>query len=489
MSWPGLPAEIRRHILEQLFNAARAHGEPLSGYTVVSLEFQAFLEGRLYYSLDVRPRELGTFMAVFNKVYRRKYVQRLGLVLNLPCQTIPSPIGWQSHMPEHRPLLLMLLIYTGGPDRRPILPGLRAQQRLDNSIFITGVRSLFRLLATWTREQVTSRGILLEIIADAKSYWQTMGENMQRLNGPRRIHSTQIVDGRLMSASIDIPPREWQRTLKAAELDFHFELGLYGGSRGKGKDEDEDEDEDKERGRRWRPRRREPPFPKVRVVTALTIRRRTIRRFHPKAVQAIVQSLPCLEDLDWHIRPYPTLSIYRTFEQDLNRVLLVLPSSMQQVHVTQVHDYVLEQGETNVDYQRADAVFRYIWRTKLSQLQGLSLEYKARTLESEMKHSATLWPNLERLVLRPRGSISNHAPTEDFNRLMQNAAQVVRRMPKLRFLMIYDTTGLTMGCLVCRILESSLAIGIKCSWRCHINTATMEAWDVTAGARRLYDIG
>lgn len=181
MSWYTLPQEIHYAILEQVVEIAQGHNEPLARYTTVSREWRVFLEGHIFRYLHVTPDDLDKFTAAFKVVRRRKYLQRLGLVLH---QHPPIDLCPEANTAEEMALMQMLIINRHGANAYRHLPELRRQQILDNTSFHTGIYSIFRVLATWTQEQVFYAGVAFEIIAESKSYWQRMAERLRRIDGP-----------------------------------------------------------------------------------------------------------------------------------------------------------------------------------------------------------------------------------------------------------------------------------------------------------------
>ncbi|KAG8424734.1 hypothetical protein J3458_001504 [Metarhizium acridum] len=407
MPWNMLPRELSNEILTQVVETACSSNEPIARYASVCRGWQAFFEWYTFCSLDVTPGDLDTFRSAFQAVQRRRYLQRLGLVLALPQHPPIRFHNSQGDTEEQTALLLMRMIWDGGPGAYYVPPGLKHQHGLDNMSFVSGVSSLFRLLAAWTRDQVSDRGVALEIIADSKSYWQRMAERLRQYGRLSAMHQRPVQNLWMVSGTrflaTSVSWRDWQGPICAAEVDFNFELGLYYGGACGGQ------------GRIARTRGREELFPIVRVITAVSIRRRTVRRFHPEAVRAIVRSLPCLQRLDWQLRPFVTCKSKRPFEHDIVKVLRALPSSLRHVHVTQVQMYLIRCRRR--DYECDGVLFRSIW-ARLSRLESLSLEYHGRTLESYMKNNTTPWPKLERLVFAARGSIGDH-PTDDLNRLVR----------------------------------------------------------------------
>ncbi|KAF5131101.1 hypothetical protein E5D57_007450 [Metarhizium anisopliae] len=478
MSWNMLPRQIRNDVLARVVETAYSNDEPLAGYASVSRDWQAFFEQHTFCSLDVTPGDLDMFETSFQEPGRKRCLQRVGLVLDLPQHPPIRLHNDRGTTEEETALLLMRRIWDGGPRASFYPPELSHQKTLDDMALVSGISSLFGILAAWTRHQVSSHGVALEIIADSKSYWQKMAERMRRYGGIPATPGMPVPGPWVLSSTqfpatfFSLSQYDWQGPVCAAQEDFNFELGLnHGGA------PMEPTRSSATRGcRQW--------FPSVSVISAMSVLRRTVRRFHPDALGAIIWSLPCLRMLDWQLRPLVACKSKRPLDLDIVHVLFSLPVSLRHLHITQVHTYFLRYWRG--DYEPDGVLFRILWY-RLSELKSLSLEYDGHTLESYMANSTTLWPNLESLILSAKGSIGD-SPTHDLNRLVRNAAYMLLRTPRLRSMVLYDTTGRGVGCFTCRFEEDTLALRFKCSWFFVPDADSMASWRDMAVALGIQNI-
>lgn len=478
MPWNMLPRHIRDDVLARVVETAYSNNEPLAGYASVSRDWQAFFEQHTFCSLDVSLGDLGMFETSFQERGRRRCLQRVGLVLDLPQHPPIQVHNDRATTEEETALLLMRRLWDGGPGASFYPPELSHQKTLDDLALFSGISSLFGLLETWAQHHVSDHGVALEIIADSKSYWQRMAERMRRYGGIPVIHGVPVPGPWVLSRTqfaptlFSLSQHDWQGPVCAAQEDFNFELGLNDGGPPM-----EPTRTSATRGcRRW--------FPSVSVISTMSVLRRTVRRFHPDALGAIIWSLPCLRMLDWQLRPVVACKIKRPIDLDIVHVLFSLPMSLQHLHITQVHTYLIPYWRG--DYEPDGVLFRILWY-RLSELKSLSLEYDGHTLESYMANSTTLWPNLESLILAAKGSIGD-SPTHDLSRLVRNAAYMLLLTPRLRFMMLYDTTSRGVGCFTCRVAEDTLALGFKCSWYFVPDAPAMASWRDTAVALRIQNI-
>lgn len=232
---------------------------------------------------------------------------------------------------------------------------------------------------------------------------------------------------------------------------------------------------------------RELSFPKVGVVTSLSILPRVIRRCHPRAVRAIIKSVPFLKSFECHIRPSPSPINNRTIDQDVAQVLRALPLSLQQVRLTQVYGDMLRDGGRYQYSQHIGAPFGRIWGNLSQQLESLSLEYNGRIVDFFMEQCTTPWPKLQKLVLRSRESKEGES-TNSLNFQLQNTARVALRIPKLKFLMIYDKSGQNVSCFTSHFLGNTIALNLMYSGHFQLSRASIASWHVTATAHRAHSV-
>ncbi|KAM0218612.1 hypothetical protein ACHAQD_006735 [Fusarium lateritium] len=181
------------------------------------------------------------------------------------------------------------------------MPWLEDQQRKTSEAFDYAVRCLFWRLMTWKVSEVHGRGIRLEIITDSESYWQKAAAKIRQHTRPLTLHvlNPQVLNGTFK-----------ERVLKAAGLDFHFSFEVHEMA--------------------WR------LIPMVRVISSLSIRRKSIRHFDPKAIGHILSHLPNVRAFIWEVMPHGHWKSEHRFTDDLQKTVHLWPASLRMVMVRQV---------------------------------------------------------------------------------------------------------------------------------------------------------
>jgi hypothetical protein len=96
------------------------------------------------------------------------------------------------------------------------------------------------------------------------------------------------------------------KTLRAADLGFHFLLGVMN----------------------WR-------LSVVQIISDVSIPKRNIHQFKPKAIGRILNSLPHLSTFTWAIRPHVRRRIELHFYEQLQETVNMWPTSLTRVGLTQ----------------------------------------------------------------------------------------------------------------------------------------------------------
>lgn len=294
--WYNICAEIRHMILVQLARAVPHEKGAMAAYARVSKEWQTFFEPYSFRSLKIQSTDLKRFQEIFAVHRRRAYLQHLGL---------------KTTIPEHKLELLrlvrctdienlfaqMTLLYKRRSEYDTHMPWIEKQEYRNNVEFDNALRSLFHCLTYWTVRQVHFLGIKLEIIADSKSHWQEAATVIQELCEPMVIH---IPDRLVVSSYCQ------EKTLRAAELDFHFLLGVMN----------------------WE-------LPVVQVISEVSIPKSNIHQLEPNSVVHILNSLPRLRTFIWAIRPHVSRRDKRRFYEQFQETVHMWPKSLTRVGLTQ----------------------------------------------------------------------------------------------------------------------------------------------------------
>ncbi|EXK28193.1 hypothetical protein FOMG_15200 [Fusarium oxysporum f. sp. melonis 26406] len=309
MFWYDLPWDIRVEILQHLAQASTYEKRSLSNYASVAREWQPVFEKVSFKRLVITPSELGMFQAVFDVIRRRQCLQHIAYRLEFPRHRLADDDHVGGFGDENL-FLQMRLISRTGEGANDTLSRLPQQQKEIDEAFTTSLRALFLELSSWKTDECL-KGFELEIVADTESDWQKNATRIRRTYPMRFTGETRdSVPATSDTTVIRYSPNTWHNTLRAAELDFVFFLRLA-----------------LEPGNML--------SPMVHVVSSLSILRKSIRQFSPRAIAHIISRLPNLRKLIWEIRPYCHWRAEYAFYQALEETGQLWPASIEMVRIRQ----------------------------------------------------------------------------------------------------------------------------------------------------------
>lgn len=461
-TWDGLPVEIQFIILETLAEVEYNQGTSLVGYATVSRTWQPVFEKFTFRNVSVRASGLDDFGTTFGDVRRRRHVRYIGLVLELAqyeevCTYSAQDLADESCGPffrsrEDLAMAQLLTIAQGGADIVRSLPHVQNEQTRNNALVAKALVAFVGHLGRWTRAEACREGLAVEIIASSQSYWQKMAAHLRQRDGPPVL---QLADDNLNLKSFPIPPYMWERCLRAAELNFHFALGLdFGEAPGSA-----------------------PPvaLPTAPAVTRVSVLGRTNRSFEPGALATILRCFPSAADLDLELWPRARRSVKHAFDSRLVDTVASWPPSLRRVRIHQMEDPDYPGVPRNNPH--IGALGHKLARL-CERLEHLSVSYRIDALNF-FSASVPQWASLERLTLRSRHMIVDDYPST-LNLLLRAAARAALRMPKIKCLTIYCLDGLRGGLFTFEVLERSADIDIKCSWPFELDEECMEVWESVA---------
>ncbi|RKL38392.1 hypothetical protein BFJ72_g7203 [Fusarium proliferatum] len=310
MRWNSLYAEARLKILDFVANSTIHEKGSIGRYARVSREWQDWFEIFTFKRVEVSPSNIMLFANTFLKIRRRKYLQYIGVRLDLPVHKhIRDPSFHRNEFVNINQQMKALA--QKAPTLHREYPWLRHQEEESNRSFTIILRGLFMELFQWKREDCHHEGIELELIADSKSHWQKTAEEYLALDPPTDIGNETFYDS--LSSELQVfhaPPYHGRNVLHDAELDFHFWLKLdvpIGGKLG----------------------------PEVQVISSLSILRRSVRHFDPESIAHIVSLLPRLRILRWEVRPHAHWETEHKFHRHLRLLLSALSPAMDKVRIQQ----------------------------------------------------------------------------------------------------------------------------------------------------------
>ncbi|KAK2690744.1 hypothetical protein QWA68_010531 [Fusarium oxysporum] len=309
MFWYEFPWDIRVEILQHLAQTSTHKKRSLSNYASVAREWQQVFEKVSFKSLVITPSELGMFQAAFHVIRRRQCLQHIAYRLEFPRHRhiYDDHVGGFG---DENVFLQMRLISRTGEGACDTLSRLSLQQQEIDGAFTTNLRALFVELSSWKTDECL-KGVELEIVADTESHWQKNATRIRQTYPMMFTRETRnSVPATPDTTVIRYSPNTWHNTLQAAELDFCFFLRLA-----------------LEPGNML--------SPMVHVISSLSILRKSIRQFSPRAVAHIISRLPNLRKLIWEIRPYCHWRAEYAFYRALEETGQFWPASIEMVRIRQ----------------------------------------------------------------------------------------------------------------------------------------------------------
>ncbi|KAH7166355.1 hypothetical protein EDB81DRAFT_918732 [Dactylonectria macrodidyma] len=458
MSWNSLPSQVRDTILTRLSETERHPRHSFSRYATVCKDWQHNFEKVIFSKLRVSASDASSFSRVFRIKRRRKYLQHLGLSLNLPEHEY-TPFHGAGGSDEEKAMAQIYIISHYG--HCEFAPSLKLQEKQNNISFTKAIWVLLSVLRSWKRTQVR-HGINLEIIADTKSYWQNMGAKMRRDNGPMAIFledSPRDSDGQKRYRRMTLSPHERTPILVTAQLDFHSSLDFdFLGS----------------------PVASVEALPKVDVVTSLSILQRTVRHFQPGAIGAIIKCFPFLAKITWQSWPLPHYINKDAFSLTLAKTMSCWPASLEEVCLTHVtfFEYPNRCSRGRHGHNLYPGLFSGELSFLSQRLKRLTVNYTIDAI-TFLTEAPQQWPKLEQLVLRSKQWILDELPLAT-NEILLRAAFAASGMPSLKLFGLWSANRTKAGCLTYARQADACVLDVRCSWMFTVDGRCLAAWQDVA---------
>ncbi|PNP74382.1 hypothetical protein FNYG_12431 [Fusarium nygamai] len=467
MRWHSLYAEARLEILDFVVHSTIHEKGSIAQYACVSREWQEWFEIFTFERLEISASDIMPFITAFMNLRRRKYLQYIGVRLDLPIHKhIRDPFldrdrfanihQQMQALSQNAPTLLSSpcrnkfsatsLNYNKAPTLYDSYPWLEQQEEENNRAFTIILRGLFMELFQWRREDCYHEGIELEIIADTKSHWQKTAEEYRALNPPSDNGSGDFHNS--LSSELQIfhaPPYHGHKVLHDGELDFHFWLELdvhFGGTLG----------------------------PEVHVISGLSILRRSVRHFDPEFIAHIVSLLPRLRALRWEVRPHAHWRTEHKFHSQLQKLLETLNPAMAKVRIQQQ-----PTSKPLISPRPSED------RPGLGERLILSCPFLTN-IYMDIKVDITKFfcmrnhlQNVQNMCVRTHQALLDELPNTT-NQLFSDIGREVSRMPKLSALCVFNKTD-TVACAVNFIVaRDSFKVITHCSWPFNVRDDTKACW-------------
>ncbi|KAF4961256.1 hypothetical protein FSARC_10238, partial [Fusarium sarcochroum] len=426
MRWSKLPAELRLEVLEYLARVTYYHRKrkTLAKYATVSPEWQIFFEGHTMRSIEVKQSEIDTFRFIFRTKRRRRCLRNIGLVLELELHDTTSL--WYPEGATRNHTFGEMWLLASQPT---VLPMLVSEAVKRNKIFARTAQALFCELSPWRKSHVWHTGINLEIIAKSKSFWQKEACKLQPSTDPV-VFGTQTFS-----------KSEQEQILEAAKADFRSSIGLYFKSAA-------------------------PKMPQVKVITSLSILRKSVRHFDPRALARLMGYLPSLKTFVWEMRPRGHRNIEHELQEQLSTAIKDWPSGLNDVQISQPTPF-----DNYLTLSPSLAMLSANLADRAQCLSCLSLRHCTDAVEF-FKPGIRRFPNMKYLTLRSKQLVVDELPSSG-HYLLGLTAKAVSCMPKLRNLTLFNMHGDHIGLLTYEISDNMLTLKLRCSWPFEIREGTI----------------
>jgi hypothetical protein len=284
-SWNTLPPEIRCMVLEHLARSEFWDEKSLVNYAVVAKDWQPIFERLTFREIYLKSSDLDVFLRIFRPT-RRSYLQYIGLTLEfVESERLVNDPPFLAQEDRFLAQMMLFLAKYNEDDLSWLTIFDGGDKDEKNGIRLTNTMALFlSILSRWNRKEVPRFGIHLEIIAGSESLWQSRAGKVPMSARPkvmrRRFH-----DGTVVAHTV--PQDAWLPPLVAAKQDFHYLLN-------------------------WNfttTARLQPvpiltaaDLPKAEVITCVSIRRRSIRKFDPGMLPTLLGCFPLVKIFNYEPR-------------------------------------------------------------------------------------------------------------------------------------------------------------------------------------------
>ncbi|SCV48382.1 uncharacterized protein FFB14_10348 [Fusarium fujikuroi] len=450
MCWNSLYAEARLEILDFVANSTIDEKGSIARYACVSREWQNWFEIFTFKRVEVSPSNIMVFINAFLKIRRRKYLQYVGVRLDLPVHKhIRDPSFHRNEFVNINQQMKALA--QKAPTLHREYPWLRHQEEENNRAFTIILRGLFMELFQWKREDCHHDCFELELIADAKSHWQKTATEYLALDPPSNTGNGAFYNS--LSSELQVfhaPPYHGRNVLHDAELDFHFWLKLdapIGGKLG----------------------------PEVQVISSLSILRRSVRHFDPESIAHIVSLLPRLRTLRWEVRPHAHWETEHKFHRHLRMLLSALSPDMDKVRIQQ-QPISKPPDSPGPSEQLPGLGPRLILSCPFLTNIYLDISVDVAKFFSMRKYLQSV----QNICVRTSQALLDEVPNTS-NQLFGGFGRAVSTMPKLKVLCVFNKNDSVACVISCRVENNSSRVVVHCSWPFEVRSGTRACWRKALG--------
>ncbi|KAF4441412.1 hypothetical protein FACUT_2720 [Fusarium acutatum] len=450
MRWHRLYAEARLEILDFVANSTIHEKGSIAGYACVSREWQDWFEIFTFKRIEISSSAIMPFITMFMNVRRRKYLQCIGVKLDLPIHkhTRDPFLDRDKFVNIHQQ---MQALAQKAPTLYCNYPWLRHQEEENNRAFTIILRGLFMELCQWRREDCHHDGIELEIIADSKSHWQKTAGEYRALNPPSDTSSGDFYNS--LSSELQVfhaPPYHGNKVLHDGELDFHVWLKLdvpFGGKLG----------------------------PEVHAISGLSILRRSVRHFDGESIAHIVSLLPHLRALRWEVRPHAHWETEHKFHRHMRALLYALSPATTKVRIQQ------QPTSKALNSPRPSEDLPGLGQRLILSCPFLTNIYMDISVDvTKFFRMLNFLQKVQNVCIRTNQALLNELPNTS-NQLFGWIGKVVSTMPKLNALCVFNKND-SVACVInCLVEHESFKVIVHCSWPFDVKDDTKAFWRKAGG--------
>jgi hypothetical protein len=271
--------ELREMILECLEESL--HGGKAASYASVSREWYAYFEPYMFQRLKLSLKRLQEF-EIFVTEHRRAFVQHIWFRFERSIHPGETPVKFRHQLDHHR--------------------------------FCTAIFHLFQILSEWTKLDEGRSGIVLELTAfSAADPYYSMKDTV-----PEELKDVDLtVDSDALNAVYDKPPgymrrfTDEEKQQQANIGDCYVSQDFHSAPT--------------------------PPFPKVKLITDLTVRRQMHSSFFSTYMKHMVEALPKLDFLTYEpcsLSFYPgSRAGQPAYSRIVEDIITAIPSSIRRLQV------------------------------------------------------------------------------------------------------------------------------------------------------------
>ncbi|KAM0520696.1 hypothetical protein ACHAPE_003093 [Trichoderma viride] len=443
IGWSDLPLELRELILEVLEESLQ--GGKAASYASVSKEWNRILEPYIFKRLKLSLYSMEEFQNyVTNR--RQPFVQFI----------------WLRFQRDFRP-------DWGRVD-------FAEQKTLDQFQFAYAIYCLFQILSEWDEQKAGQPGIVLELSAFSKY------DSDYSINDtvPRELENVDITeDSDALNAVYEKPAIRQMRNLPADELMYRRASGLgpiFAASS--------------------LPQVVEAPFPTVKLVTDLTVRRQMHSSFFAQYMGRLVKALPRLEFITfepvydsagWELGCFPNSSL-----EPMEKILNAMPSSIRRLQVFEDDISLYDRRRPPrrwTDRQALGQLAAKVSKDKEPEVLAMSFIIDASGFFSDF-YSDFSAPEITRPPSEKIGwtkLISLTLTSSDFNPhssgipfLLMAAARAARHMPRLAIMELYNASSGYGGIFTYIHDEEGSIIRWESTWKWGLPSDVIDIWKTTA---------